>query len=340
MPSEELVAEIDQAVEEMVSEETVDEGQVAEETANQKADEVAASDEEKAAAEVAGVDEAADKEIAEGKKAAGELADEAGTAAEEVAQEAARTAVSEETLARAVSVGIPVADARELTPYSLESIIAAREAEVELEWKAQEEGKGKSSKEVADPFAGLPKLDPEVHDPEVIKMFDSFTNIVKQQNETIQELQGQQEETVTAAQAREDIELEQATVEIEQFFNKQVSELGDDFSNALGTGDYNSLDRGSSQFAKREAIAGQMAVLLSGYEAQGQKPPPREEVFDTAARIVLRDEYQAVHDKKLAGGLAKQSEQHIQRAGGTQTSSTQTPEEEAAAAVDNLLGNK
>jgi hypothetical protein len=99
------------------------------------------------------------------------------------------------------------------------------------------------------------------------------------------------------------------------------------------------LDRGSPQFAKREAIAGQMAVLISGHEAQGQEPPPREEVFNVAARIVLREEFQAVHDKELSGGLAKQAGQHIQRAGGVQAKSTQTPEEEAAQAVDDLLGN-
>ena len=337
--SEELAAEIDQAVEEMVSVETTNEEKVAEETTNQKADEVAASDEEKAAAEVASDDAAADERIAEGEKSAEGLADEAGANAEEVAQETAKVAVSDETLARAVNVGIPVADARELTPYSLESIIAAREAEIESEWKAQEEGRGKSSEEVIDPFAGLPKLDPEVHDPEVVKMFEKYTDVLKQQHETINDLKTQQSDATTAAQVKEEAGLEVATQEVEHFFDKQVSELGDNFSDALGTGGYSSLDRGSSQFAKREAIAGQMAVLLSGYDAQGQKPPPREEVFEVAARIVLRDEFQAVHDEKLAGGLEKQAGQHIQRAGGVQVKSTQTPEEEAAQAVDELLGN-
>ena len=338
MPSEELAAEIDKAVEEMVSAEHNDKEKFAEEIVNQRADEVTASDEAKAAAEVASVDEAADKKIAEGEKSAEELAAEAGSAAKEVAQEAAKVAVSDETLARAVNVGIPVADARELTPYSLERIIAAREAELEAEAKG-DSGLQESPGETVDPFADLPKLDPEVHDPEVVKMFDELTRVAKGQYETIQELKTQQSEATQSAQSTRDADLEVATQEVEHFFNKQVSELGDNFSDALGTGDYSSLDRGSPQFAKREAIAGQMAVLFSGYDAQGQEPPPREEVFNVAARIVLRDEFQAVHDKELSGGLAKQAGQHLQRAGGVQAKSTQTPEEEAAQAADDFLGN-
>ena len=337
--SEELAAEIDQAVEEMVSVETNNEEKVAEEVANQKADEVAASDEENVATEVASVDAAADKKIAEDERSAGELAAEAGAGAERVAQEAAKVAVSDETLARAVNVGIPVADARELSPGLLERIIAARELELEQVEVEDARKIQESPDETIDPFAGLPKLDPEVHDPEVIKAFGSITDIARQQHKEIQDLKTQQSDATLAAQNARDADLEVATQEVEQFFNKQVSELGDGFSDTLGTGDYSSLDRGSPQFAKREAIAGQMAVLFSGYEAQGQRPPPREEIFSTAARIVLRDEFQAVHDKELAGGLEKQAGQHIQRAGGVQAKSTQTPEEEAAQAVDEFLGN-
>ncbi|MBU2098566.1 MAG: hypothetical protein KKD00_07370 [Gammaproteobacteria bacterium] len=235
--------------------------------------------------------------------------------------------IGDEALMQAVYAGIPLADARAFP--NEESLIRVTDSLRQVYQTA--ESKSEKTEDVIDPFADFPKLDPEVYEPEVIQMFDRLTGIVKQQQEAIQQFQNQHSEITQATQA--------ATArEVEQWFDKQVSELGEDFSEALGKGGYNSLNRGSSQFTKREQIANYMAALLAGYRATGQQSPSREEVFDVAARFVLRDEYQKVHEKKLTGDLEKRASQHIQRASGKKTSSVQTPEDETVALLNAKYG--
>lgn len=239
---------------------------------------------------------------------------------------------SDEVLERALTVGLHVSDALSFPSEDrLSQFVSKMEQrdavidDAELKGKAEE-----TPGEKKDLFADLPKLDPEVSDPEVIRMFDQLTNAAKQQAETIEELRGQQGATSLVAQ-------EAAGREVTRWFDSEVKNLGEDFTEALGNGDYDSLDRGSSQFANCEKIANQMSIMFAGYEAQGLESPPREQVFDAAARFVLQDEYQKVHEKKLAGDLETQASQHIQRTGGEQAASKQSPEEEAAQAVDELL---
>lgn len=236
--------------------------------------------------------------------------------------------LSNELLERAVSAGVPVADARELPPDSLERIVKARE--VAFEQAAQDHPVKETEteeEETVDPFVDLPKLDPEVHDAATIAMFDKLTAIAKQQHETIQNFETRQGNAELATQ-------EVNRRDTVQWFDGKVSELGEDFTDTLGAGGYDSLDQGSAQFAKREVLANQVSVLLAGYEATGQQAPPRDEVFDVAARLVLRDEYQQIDGKKLSGDLEKRASQHIQRAGGQKARGTKTAEEEIAAAID------
>lgn len=184
-----------------------------------------------------------------------------------------------------------------------------------------------------DPLANLPKLDPNTYEPEVIKTFDALVGVVRKQQEAIRQFQAQSEQMARSGQ-------EAAAQEVERWFDEQVAKLGSDLSDALGSGAYRTLDRGGSQFAKREAIATQVAVLLGGYKAAGKVPPPRDEVFDAAARIVLKDEFEQLREKKLAGELAKRSTQHIQRAGGQKAKTNQDPLEATAALIDQKFFGK
>lgn len=240
-------------------------------------------------------------------------------------------ALDNEILERAVSLGIPVADARELGKESLSRIFKAHEEEsrqiAEETSRVAQVETVKSKEEPADPFADFPKLDPEVHDEATIAAFEKLRNIAKQQQEQIGNFQARQEDIEYTAQKAN----RRDTV---QWFDGKVSELGEDFVDALGTGGYDTLDQGSAQFAKREMLANQVSVLLAGYEATGQQAPPRDEVFDVAARLVLHDEYQQIGEKKLSGDLKKRASQHIQRAGGQKATGKETPMEEAAREID------
>lgn len=329
MPSEELVAEIEKGFEEADAEVKADAEETAAQEAVVEADVSGESDEAKAAAEVAKNDATADAEVAAGEVAADVSAAEESAAAEAAAKavvEIAPVIISDEALTRAVNAGIPLATARQFP--NEESLIGITDAMERQQDEMVEASKPVVTEEKPkDPFADFPKLDPEVYGAEVTGAFERYAEILKQQQETIQELRGRQDDTSLATQAR-------ATEEMERWFNGQVTGLGEDFVEALGAGEYASLSQGSSQYAKREAIANQIAVLHSGYVAQGMQAPTREKLFDVAARLVLADEYEAIREKKFAGELKGQASQHIQRAGGTSAASTQTPDDETAAMLD------
>ncbi|KKL71521.1 hypothetical protein LCGC14_2094060, partial [marine sediment metagenome] len=194
------------------------------------------------------------------------------------------------------------------------------------------------------PLGELPKLDPDVHDPQVIAQFDRLTDIIKQEREVGQtEVQSMQErlqamedlqaDTISAAREAED-------VEGVQWFNKQISGLGENFQEALGEGDSTSLNSQSKQYTNRADISVQMSIMDSGYRAQGLTVPSRDELFRKASRAILPDEYQQVHEKKLSGKLEKRAGQHISRAGGQKVSGTQTPADFAVAELEREFGIK
>ncbi len=225
-------------------------------------------------------------------------------------------AVSDEILERALNVDLSMNDVQGLPPGVLSRVIESRERALAQDIEPKEE-----VKEPEDLFADMPKFDPEIQDPSVIEMFKRHESIIKQQQEQLREYGSKQVNAEAALQSAEDARQQVEVRDVTRFFDKQVAGLGEDFHETLGVGDFDSIESGSPQFIRRNEIATHMTVLLSGYQATGAKVPPREKVFETAARTVLGDEYQKISERKLSGSIKKQAGQHIQRAGGTKASS-------------------
>lgn len=242
---------------------------------------------------------------------------------------AGRPVISDYALTQAAQVGIPVDKARLFD--SDESLLGVVQS-ISDSLTVGEPGDDGSGQE-GDILASLPELNPDEFEPEVIKQFDALKNVIRKQQESIDEFQANQQ---SASQVR----AEASAREVTQWFDKQISSLGEEFAESLGAGSYDSLDRGSSHFANRDKIANQMAILLNGYSASGQKAPPREEVFDAAARLVLRDEFANASERKLAAKLAKRGKQHTQRAGGQSVKSKKSPIAETAALIDQKFFGK
>ncbi len=234
-------------------------------------------------------------------------ADSGSEDAGSIAAPAGAPTISDYALTRAVQAGLSLEDARYFpSDDSLLRVVEGVEAAKQVATKTTEI-------QEEDPFAALPKLDPEAYEPEVIKTFDALTEIVKKQHETIKGLQAHQEQSAQSTY--------QATArEIEDWFNGQVKKLGDDFHDTLGAGDYGSLARGSAELAKRDQIAQHMAIQIAGYQASGHPMPAREQIFDAAVRVVLGDDLQKIREGKLSRDLEKRSSQHIARAGGKKAS--------------------
>lgn len=251
---------------------------------------------------------------------------------------AATVTISDSALTRAVQVGFTLDEARQFPNdatlnKAVQKIEATERAWLEADTALKNQSKKDEKPAEDDPLAKLPKLDPEVYEPEVIQMFDALTGVIKQQQEAIKQFREQGEYAARSSQ-------EAAARDVEQWFDKQIETLGEDFHEPLGKGAYGNLDRGSAQFQKRDAIANQMAVMIAGYQSIGQPVPPREKIFEIAAKAILADEYATIKEKKLSGELKKRSAQHIQRGSSQKTKSTQTPLEQVAQAIDEKFFNK
>jgi hypothetical protein len=242
----------------------------------------------------------------------------------EEVEEKLPVSLSQESVVRGMGNGLSFSEARS---FSSEAELNDFSNRVEYAAQAQAVRKQKQEQEVVDPFADLPKLDPENYDPEIIGMFDRLTGIVKGQYETIQGFQNNQQQfqehyhaaTQAANQA-----------EIEGWFDDAVEGLGEDFKDVLGSGKYQTLEKGSSEFQNRDAIANHMGILIAGYNSQGLPVPSRSEIFDVAARQVLADKYSEIKNNKLSNELEGQSKQLIQRANKSTSTVVKTPEEEDA----------
>lgn len=324
-----LSPEIDEAISAMNVEEST-RGDFTDEKAEETPGEVVAEETDTAIEEV--------ENVAEETEGSEEVASEDSVSGDDGGEETERAEVappeiSSDTLERAVAAGIPVADAKALTPESLERVIQARvdaSYQEQVDWQ-REQDKGTVKEKPKDLFADFQKLDPEKYEPEIIEQMERFKEIARNQQAELQEFRDHNEQTAKSVNSAADREME-------QWFDGQVENLGDDFKESLGEGRYRDLGRGSMQFENRAAIVGKMSIMSDGYQAQGLESPSRDYLFDEASRIVLGDTYAEVKDKKLQGSLEKQSRQHIRRAGGGKVKGQLNDEEAIAAEIEKRFG--
>jgi len=249
-------------------------------------------------------------------------------------EESAAPAISDYAMSRAASIGISPEHANEFS--SGEALLAEvryleDRAAAPLPPIQKQVQEPEGVPQPVDPFADLPPLDPEEWEPKAIAMFDGLKDAMRSA------LQKQQDEMTSfreAQAASEAASNEAAGREVTQWFDSEVNKLP--FDKALGSGGHGDQAPGSLQLAKRTALADQCAVLFAGYQASGQPTPTREEIFRTSARLVFADEYQSLHESEVSSGLKKQAGQHINRASGKKTKSTQSPEDETAALLDEV----
>jgi hypothetical protein len=238
--------------------------------------------------------------------------------------EPAASVISDYAIHRAGSVGISPEHASAF-PSVQELLAEVRHLE-DQGVRTQEAEKAPTP--AADPLADMPDLDPEEYDESVSKVVEMFNGLKAIAQNQSSELASLRESQAAGLQASQEV----SAREITQWFDESINSLG--FEESLGSGASGSQVPGSSQLAKRNAIADKCAVQMRGYEASGIQAPSREEIFRDSARLVLADEYQTLRDKELSSGLKKRAGQHIARANGKKTKSKQSPEEHTAALLD------
>jgi hypothetical protein len=239
--------------------------------------------------------------------------------------------ISDYAIERAVRAGVSYSDAKAFTSEDqLVRITASMEA---LKIKEPENKEEESEEE--DILAGLTPLDPDEFEPSAIKMYENLVDVIRKREEKhqkeIKELRANQTQLVDRSK-------EAVLYDTEKWFDEQIDGLGDDYVDTLGKGSYSSLAPGSPQLNTRDDIANKIAVLIAGARATGSKPPSRDEAFEMAAQLVLKDKVIAAHEKRLAGDLAKRSTQHLNRAGGKTVKIQKTPQQEAAEMLNAKFG--
>jgi len=228
---------------------------------------------------------------------------------------------------RAVRAGFSLAEARAFPSDQA----LGRACEV-IE-QSQRQSRKQTEEDEEDPLAVFDTLNTEEFEPEVVELLGTLAGQIKAQREELRALKAGQEQTTQVSQ-------EAAAREVEVWFDGQVQSLGTDFQDTLGQGTYRSLAPGSSQLAMRDAIAEQMAVQIAGYQAVGRPMPPREEMFQAAAKVVLAKEFAELERKQIQSELRKRARQHVQRGskGEKVTDNELSPEEDAARAIDERFG--
>lgn len=345
--SEQLEAEIDQAIEqsaEEVTEETSEETTVVSEgreeevtvpTDEEKSEEVQKTSEDTQETDDTETQEDTQQETQEDTDQV-ELADTPEDSEENTPeQQTPEAGFSDTSLTRAVNAGLSLAEARSFGNEDALNAVSGRleqQSQQYRTWAQEEQARHaqlqQQTVEEVDPFVDL-KLNSDDYDPEIVAKFDQLTGIVRNQQELIQDFQSNQEQIQTNAS-------NQGRAEIERWFDEEIAGLGEDFVEAVGSGGYNNLDRGSSQFANRDAIASQISVLISGYNAQGLSAPSRSDVFKMASRQVLSDKFAKIENDKLSNELGKQSKQHIQRANKTKASPVLSADEQDQEIADSI----
>ncbi len=224
--------------------------------------------------------------------------------------------ISEFALEKAVQVGFTIGEAKEFPNErallrAVERVIKADE-EAELKYRPKKES---DTEDDEDLLSKIADLDPEKYeDPDVINTVNSLKNIIKKQQSVIDEIKGYAKQTAES-------QSQAAKNEALSWFDNQVESLGTDFIETLGKGRYNSLDKGSLQFQKRNELADKVAILMAGYQQSGRQLPEKEAVFQEAVSIVLKDEIVKNMEKVLQDDFTNRKQQQINRANGKKVGS-------------------
>lgn len=225
-------------------------------------------------------------------------------------------AQADELLTRAVRSGMSLKDARTIVSQDADAL----ERQIGLLEKAsqavekpgegtEEAGAGESAAANEDPLAGIPDLDPDVYQEELVEGFQAMKSIIREQGETI----NKQGETIKQLSSGGE----------KSWFNRQVESLGVKNLDAI----------------KRTELNEQFDVLKAGYAAKGQKVDD-DAVFQKATKLVLGDEIKAEASAEKSAKLKRRANQQTVRPGGPAAKAKGDPLDEVAKEIDREVYGK
>jgi hypothetical protein len=213
---------------------------------------------------------------------------------------------ADELLTRAVRAGMDLKDARTFVSQdadALERQIGLLEKASQQPGKGDEEaGADESAPADEDPLSGIPDLDPEVYDENLVEGFRALKSIIKKQEETIKGLSS--------------------------------GAAGSSFDKM-----YDSLNAKLNIAAKGTELKEQYDILKAGYDAKGQQVDDAA-VFQKATKLVLGDEIKAAAEASKAEKAKRREKMQTVPPGGPTAKATGDPLEEVAKEIDGKYFNK
>ena len=311
--SDELTAEIENAIQE-----SAEENSVSEDVSQDDSQETVEEDQEEASGE--GVVEDTNQE--DQKKEDEVVLEEKDNFEEKGVYE---EKISDRVIERAGKLGFSPED---IASFGTErALVTACVMMEQMQRNVQQPQKEEKQEEKEDDYSDL-GVNLDEFDQDTVKLIKRFSDQINAQAKEIETLKAGQSQFVEAGYAAQ-------AAEVERWFDNQIESLGEEFHESLGKGQYKTLNRQSPQFQKREAIAEQIAVLLAGYASVGKEPPPREDLFKQAVGSVLADDVKRIEEGKLQSSLNKRSKQHVSRSTKRSTkTTTEEPEDEIARMLD------
>lgn len=217
---------------------------------------------------------------------------------------------SDELVTRAIRAGMSLKDAKTIVAQDVDAL----ERQIQLLEKAGQTAKaqagegdeeadaGKSAGADEDPLAGIPDLDPDLYDENIVAGFQAMKSIIKKQGETISRLSSGGEK---------------------DWFDSQVKAL-------------NIKDLTADQ---RAELNNQFDVLKAGYAAKGQKVDDGS-IFQLASKMILGDAMKEAKEVKTEKKLEKRAAMQTNRPGGTAARKKGDAFEEVAEEVDKEVFGK
>lgn len=236
-------------------------------------------------------------------------------------------AMPDDLLAEAVAAGIPVADAKALTPTQLEKAIALKSG------KEAKAGESKPKDPEFEPF----KLDinPDDFDDEAVKVFDVLT-------EQINDLRKQTAVILKEREQREGMQVEtqraESLAKFHDEFDNIINALPEGELEIFGKGRGHEIDKESAAYKNRIALLKEIDILSAGYMQTGEKLPTVKELVDKAKKSAFADQLAEI---KLAGTRKKlndRSDLMLLRSSDSQTRQSEgDPRDAAVKAVADKL---
>ena len=222
-----------------------------------------------------------------------------------------KPAIDDSHIERAVKAGMSITDAREFkSADALERMCNMLEKSSDDSNGDDDEGAAKISKEGNDLLDGIPDLDPDEYDAEIVSGFKAMKDIIRAQNELINGIKGGSDLS---------------------WFDNQIDSLGEGFVESVGNSA--SIKAGSPQAGKRDELKVKFDVLTAGYKGIGSDKS-RDEIFNEASKLVLGDVAAKVRNDDKSAKLGKRVSQHVSRPTGQNQKSKNDAFEDVSEMLD------